>query len=263
MFFDLDKLEIEIKHYRHFGRGMTFSYNGEDYYFKTLKNLDNIYNEIVAKRIADRVGIDCCEYYLACFEDNLGSVSKMFSKEHYYSMSTILQNVYGLDQNRNNIEDINYIFDKYHSVDTAERLKKELIDIFLFDALIGNCDRNSDNYGLIIDSNTRFAPLYDNENMLSDYAIYDGDYSLEISRNDKCNMLYKLLDNNEYAKERLKEMLFVIDEDSLEEIFVELSKDYEINPFIKEKILDKFSINRDMINNYYKEKVKVYEPNRK
>lgn len=261
MFFDLDKLDIEIKHYRHFGRGMTFSYKGEDYYFKTLKNLDNIYNEILAKKIADRVGIDCCEYYLASFEDNLGTISKMFSKEHYLSMSTILQTVYGLDQNRNNIEDINYIFDKYHFVDSSERLKKELINIFLFDALIGNCDRNSDNYGLIIDGDIKFAPLYDNENMLSDYAIYDGDYSLEISRNDQGNMLYKLLDDNEYARKRLKEMLPIIDEDSLEEIFVELSKDYEINPIIKEKILDKFSINRDMINNYYKEKVKVYELN--
>ncbi len=251
MFFDLDKLDIEIKNYRHFGRGMTFSYNGEDYYYKTLKDIDNIYNEILAKKIADKIGIACCEYYLASFEDNLGSVSKMFSKEHYYSMSTILQTVYGLDQNRNNIEDINYILDEYHSVDTSERLKKELIDIFLFDALIGNCDRNSDNYGLIIDDNIRFAPLYDNENMLSDYGIYDGDYSLEISRNNNGNMLYKLLDNNEYAIERLKNTLYVIEEDSLEEIFEELSNYYEINPYIKEKILDKFSINRNMINNYF------------
>ena len=129
MFFDLDKLDINIKGHRFFASGMEFSYNGEDYYYKTHKSLDNIYNEILAKKIADRIGVPCCEYYLGTYNEGLGSVSKMFSKKNYQSMSSLLQSVYGLDQNRNNLEDINNIFDNYYSVESAERLKKELVNI--------------------------------------------------------------------------------------------------------------------------------------
>ena len=259
MFFDLDKLDVNIKGHRFFASGMEFSYNDEDYYYKTHKSIDSIYNEILAKKIADRIGVPCCEYYLGSYNEGLGSVSKMFSKKNYHSMSSLLQSVYGLDQNRNNLEDINNIFDNYYSVESAERLKKELVNIFLFDALIGNCDRNSDNYGLILDSNPRFAPLFDNENMLYDYAIYDGDYSLGISKKDKGNMLYKLLDENEYARERLEETLYVIDEEVLEEIFKELTTEYEINSYIKEIMLDRFRINREMITKYFKDKEKAHE----
>ena len=258
MYFDLDNMNIEIKSKRHFSTGMIFTYNGQDYYYKGHNSLDNMYNEILAKQIADRLNVDCCEYYLGSYIEGLGSISKMFSKDNYLSMSELLLSNYGITKNKNNLKNINAMFDRRFSKEVAERLKEELLDIFLFDVLIGNCDRNTDNYGLIIDDNPRFAPLFDNENMLSDYAIYSGSYTLGIDEYDTEdeNILYKLLDDNEEAKYKLKMMLPVISEDSLEEIFKELESIYVINPYIKEKVLDRFSINRDMITERLSNKVK-------
>lgn len=258
MYFDLDNMDIEIKSKRHFSTGMVFSYKGENYYYKTHKLLDNMYNEILAKKIADKLNVDCCEYYLGCYFEGLGSISKMFPKDNYFSMSDLLLSTYGITKNKNNLKDINNMLDKMFSKDVAERLREELLDIFLFDVLIGNCDRNTDNYGLIIDDNPRFAPLFDNENMLSDYSIYSGSYTLGIDEydTDDENILYKLLDDNEEAKYKLKMMLPIISDDSLEEIFKELESNYEVNPYIKEKILDRFSINRGMIIERVSSKVK-------
>ena len=257
MFFDLNNLDIKEKERNFFGRSILFSYHDEEYYYKSNKSIDSIYNELIAKKIADRLGIICCEYYQASYYESLGVVSKVFNKDNFHSISELLLDYYGKEKGKNNINSISILLDNRFPIDISERLKEELKTIFLFDALIGNCDRNTDNFGLIIDSNPRFAPLYDNENMLSDYGIYEGDYTLGIDEYDvKENLLYKLLDQDEYSRNKLKEMLPVISEESLEEIFTELESEYEINPYIKEKVLKKFSINRNMIERYYNQKVK-------
>ena len=254
---NLNELDIEIKKQRHFSTGIVFSYLGEDYYYKSNKSLPNIYNELIAEKIANRLGISCCEYYLGSYFDSLGTISKMFSKENYFSMSDLLISTYGITKDKNNLEDINMMFDKTFPKDVSEKLKEELLDIFLFDAIIGNCDRNTDNYGLIVDGNPRFAPLFDNENMLSDYSIYYGNYTLGIDKDDTDeNILYKLFTNNEEAKNRLKEMLPVISDDSLEGIFAELEWEYNINPYIKDEVLAKFRINRNMLEECIDSKVK-------
>lgn len=258
MYFDLDELDIDIKKEIYFSYGMIFTYQGEDYYYKGNKTLSNIYNEILAKKIADKLGISCCEYYLGSYFDDLGSVSKMISNDKFISMSNLLLNSYGITKNKNNIQDINAMFDNIFSFEISEKLKSDLLDIFLFDVLIGNCDRNSDNYGLILDDNPRFAPLFDNENMLSDYSIYYGNYTLGIDEDDLDdeNIIDKLFERNPQTKDRLKEMLPIISEESLKSIFKELEKEYEINKYIKEQVMDRFSINREMIEKCLNRKVK-------
>ena len=255
---NLNELDIEIKKQRHFSSGIIFSYLGEDYYYKSNKTISNIYNELIAEKIANRLGISCCEYYLGSYFDSLGTISKMFPKDNYFSMSDLLISTYGITKDKNNLEDISIMFDKTFPEEVSERLKSELLDIFLFDALIGNCDRNTDNYGLIVDGKPRFAPLFDNENMLSDYSIYYGNYTLGIDKNDneEENILYKLFAGNEEAKKRLKEMLPVISDYSLEEIFYELEWEYNINPYIKDEVLTKFRINRNMLEECIDSKVK-------
>ena len=254
---NLNEYDIEIKKQRHFSTGIVFSYLGEDYYYKSNKYLSNIYNELIAEKIANSLGIPCCEYYLGSYYESLGTISKMFPKENYFSMSDLLISTYGVSKNKNNLEDISTMFEKIFPEDVSKRLKDELLDIFLFDALIGNCDRNTDNYGLIVDGNPRFAPLFDNENMLSDYSIYYGNYTLGIDKyDDNENILYKLLDSNKEAKERLREMLPVISDDSLDAIFMMLDWEYNINQDIKDEILAKFRINRQMIEECLNNKVK-------
>ena len=131
----------------------------------------------------------------------------MFSNEDFETMGTFLERVYGRQKidEKNNIEDISLAFQKTFSTEVAEKLIEDLNRIFIFDALIGNCDRNEKNYGLIIRENKAiFAPLYDNDSMLSEFGIYDGDYSLEVKRSDyqnqktnSINLLYEYLDQGE------------------------------------------------------------------
>ena len=255
---NLDELDIEIKKKMYFSTAIIFSYLGEDYYYKSNKSISNIYNELVAEKIANRLSIPCCEYYLGSYNESLGTISKMFSKDNYFSMSDLLIGTYGITKNKNNLEDINNMFDEIFPKEVSDKLKKELLDIFLFDALIGNCDRNTDNYGLIIKGSPRFAPLFDNENMLSEHSIYYGNYTLGIDKydDDDENILYKLFAGKEEAKERLKEMLPVISDDSLEEIFEELEWEYDINPYIKDELLSRFRINRNMLIECINGKVK-------
>ena len=52
------------------------------------------------------------------------------------------------------------------------KVQKGFIDILIFDALIGNCDRHSENWGLVGNTNSdglknRLAPAYDNAASLS------------------------------------------------------------------------------------------------
>ena len=258
---NLNELDIKIKKKVYFSTAMIFSYLGEDYYYKSNKTISNIYNELIAEKIANRLGVPCCEYYLGSYNESLGTISKMFSKENYFSMSDLLISNYGVTKNKNNLKDISAMFDETFPKDVSDKLKQDLLDIFLFDALIGNCDRNTDNYGLIVDGNPRFAPLFDNENMLSDYSIYYGNYTLGIDKNDdeEENILYKLLEDNDEASERLERMLPVISDESLEYIFYELEWEYYINPYLKDEILTKFRINRNMLEECINRKVKKRE----
>ena len=109
---NLDELDIEIKKKMYFSTAIIFSYLGEDYYYKSNKSISNIYNELVAEKIANRLGIPCCEYYLGSYNESLGTISKMFSKDNYFSMSDLLIGTYGITKNKNNLEDINNMFDE-------------------------------------------------------------------------------------------------------------------------------------------------------
>ena len=82
MYFDLDELDIKIKKEIYFSYGMIFTYQGEDYYYKGNKTLDSIYNEILAKKIADKLGISCCEYYLGSYYEDMGSISKIIELQN-------------------------------------------------------------------------------------------------------------------------------------------------------------------------------------
>ena len=260
MTYNLNELDINIINRKSFSSGITFSYQDNTYYYKQINPIEKLYNELIAEKIANKLNIVCCKYNIAEYYDNLGVISEVFDKEHYLSMSDFLSNNYNDITGKNNIASINKAINNSFSKETSKKLQEELLRIFLFDVLIGNCDRNTDNYGLIIDDNPRFAPLFDNENMLSDYAIYDGNYTLEIDEddynNEDENLLYKLLDKNEHTKDLLKEMLPIISEESLLDIFNELELENDINPYIKETILNRFSINRNMLKSYYKQKVK-------
>lgn len=267
MYFNLNEMENEITNKKeHRLSGLSFTYHGNNYYYKADKDFEYAYNELIAKKIADRLGIPCCEYYPANYKKNQGVVTKMFDTKNYIPMIDILEKYYSASSksqdNENNLEDIWYAFDQMFDEETTARLMDELVNIFLFDVLIGNIDRHNENIGIIVDEKgARFAPLFDNEGMLDYEAINDGEYCLGIEKGDAFgynldpqeNLIYKFLKvSDTIYTERLAQMLPVISEKSLKEIFAELkSEGVEIPEEIIADRLEKFAINRQMIKRYF------------
>ena len=71
MIFDLDNMNIKIeKEYKSvLGKSFEYTYNGKRYFFKKSKS-GNIYNELIAEKIANKLGIPCCHYILT-FDDGI------------------------------------------------------------------------------------------------------------------------------------------------------------------------------------------------
>lgn len=267
MHFDLNNMKNEITNMVEYRlAGLSFTYQGNDYYYKANKGFEYAYNELLAKKIADRLGIPCCEYYSANYKKTQGVVTKKFDAKNYIPMVDILEKYYSNSSksydNENNLEDIWYAFDKMFDEDTTAKLMDELVNTFLFDILIGNIDRHNENIGIIVDEKgARFAPLFDNESMLDYEAITDGEYCLGIEKGDPFgynldpqeNLVYKFLkESDTLYTERLIEMLPVISDKSIKSIFAELkSEGVEIPEEIINDRLKKFAINRQMIERYF------------
>lgn len=138
-----------------------------------------IYNDVsecMAADIAELIGIPVAQYYL-CENDGVkGVLSYDFldnklkgpKKEEFIDGVTLINII---DPGFKNTSLVN---PKTHQLYTADliiqsvlkyNLMEDVINMFVYDSLIGNRDRNPSNYGIIINHETdqiRFAPLYDN-----------------------------------------------------------------------------------------------------
>lgn len=156
------------------------SYN-QRYLFKlaTLKSDGSpIYNDVsecMAADIAKFLGIPTAEYYLCNNNGEYGVITKDFldnsltgpKKEEFFDGVYLIEQI---DPGFKNKELINPKTHQYYTVDLILRsvekygIRKEVLNMCVFDALIGNRDRNPSNYGVIVNhetGNVRFAPLYD------------------------------------------------------------------------------------------------------
>ena len=261
MIFQLDKIEKKsIK--KESRNGFIFTYQDIDYYFKYLKKQENYLNELIACEIAKRLNIHCCDYYLGIKSGMYASVSKLFDTSTYQSMHEILFDYYqsSLVDKYNNFQDISHLFNDKYGLKVKNRLMNQLENIFLFDVLIANLDRHSNNYGLWKNNGViEFAPLFDQENMLANLSIYRGIYSIGIDEKDflehfyflskeSSNLLEKFLllerDNN---IRKLETFLPQIERNQIEAIIEKIEE--EIRLKIKEKnyICNRFQKNKDNI----------------
>lgn len=158
-----------------------FKSYGEKYLFKkaTFKSDgSHIYNDVsecMAADVAKLIGVPVAEYYLCDNNGERGVITKDFldndldgvKKEEFFDGVYLIHQI---DPGFKNKSLINPQTHQYYTVDlilrTVERfgLRKEALNMLVFDALIANRDRNPSNYGIIVnhENNTiRFAPLYD------------------------------------------------------------------------------------------------------
>ena len=238
-------------------------YDQKKYFLKKSSGLNRIYNELIAQELAKDYGIDNAEYDLFYYNGNFGTMSLDINKP-----GTILHpmNEY-INIRDNNLESIWNTFSMLFDTTTVIKLMDKIVDVFLFDVLIGNIDRHNDNLALIESINGySFGTLFDNENMLSSESIYLGYYTLGVDSNDyNSNCNYNILDkfinvSDSIYLDRLISKLWIISSTNFENVLrrVEKKIGIPIHISIRNKLKVDMQSNLNMINkvisNYNKTK---------
>lgn len=246
--------------------------NDKKYYFKRFLPIDeesSVYDELIADELAKCYGINHVHYDIAVCNNIDGVISEDFIKDNnYITMKEILTNVYGESEEKNTLEDIWNALEQYkinnRNLTSAEvkYLMDKIVDIFMFDILIGNTDRNTENYGFLIkDNNIDIAPIFDNEFILD--TCYTGDYgfTLYVDHDSedyddvKQSSYFFRISSSEYL-DRFKEKLWIIDEENIENVFnrVEKRTKSKIEEKIKNRHRRDFNIIREKINSILENK---------
>ena len=160
----------------------SFIHNGTKYFFKRTHSIDTIYNELIAEEIAKEFGIPCIHYDLASYNGSIGVICEDFIKDgKYYVLSDLLYS-----DSYNNLEQIGHMLkERYYSDFIVNELMQEIINIYMFDVVIGNSDRHTDNLGILEnEQGIHFGPVFDNDLMLFDNAVYGDYFSIGIKHND-------------------------------------------------------------------------------
>ena len=231
----------------------TLDFNNKKYYFKTIYSIDTIYNELIAEEIAKDYNIPHIHYELAVLDGNIGVISENFVKdnEEYINMDNLLKKVYSNSKDKTNHNNLTDIWDAlditFKNNELVENLMNQIVNIFLFDILIANNDRHDENYGIIVGNNIKISPVFDNNCMLSDISLYEGEYSITIDQdsNEENNIIQEFLSVSslEYT-ELLKSKLWIIEENNINKVLERVEK--RINRKIEERyktsIKRKFSL---------------------
>lgn len=161
---------------------------GELFYFKFCDI--GAYKELVIDELAKDFGIRCAFYDLASFGNGCGLISKDLNADgKFVSMSDLLSGFYktaslSTTKQYNNLYDIGFMLEQSFDHKTFQRLNKQLEELYLFDILTGNSDRNVTNYGLQYHDGTVDIVILDNERCMDSDVIYEDKFQLKRRRND-------------------------------------------------------------------------------
>lgn len=253
-FIELDDYDYRKVSYYYY----VININNNKYYFKKSKSIRTVYNELIAEELAKDYGIENVKYDLASLDGFIGVISEDFIKDRsFIYIGSLLAKFHKNEfiPQYNNLKDLQEcIMKKYGD----KSLFDSILDMFIFDMLIGNVDRHTDNYGLFVDNNISLATIFDNEYMLDPRSVYDGTYSIGIDRDDyykKDDITFKAL--SEYdLYDRLVNKIEIINESNMKRVLdrVESKINSKIDSDIKKEILSRMSDN----NNRIKKNIKLY-----
>lgn len=152
-----------------------FIFNNVAYFCKL--SADNcFYNEMMVEMLAKDYEIAAAETFIGIYKTTTYSISKSVYNPMLEDMVTLKELTGNSNDFSNDLESIEFLLiDKFPN--DYKVLLEELKDIFLFDVLIGNSDRNYKNLAIVrnkISKEVHFAPLYDNEFMLDEVTIAKG-----------------------------------------------------------------------------------------
>ncbi len=128
----------------------------ERYYFKESRDVypTEIWSEIIASKIGQLIGFNVLDYNLAIYKDRIGCLSKSM-----VNVSKGERLSHGIDILQDFLPDFKiserpvFSFQNGIKLETEnpyfKNFKSNLIKLLLFDALIGNTDRHTENWGFI------------------------------------------------------------------------------------------------------------------
>ena len=213
-------------------------------------SISEFYNELIISRVAKVFGIKCPVYDLGEISTGVGVYSRDLNDEGTF----ISIDDYNERRKYNNIEDLRELFKKKFNDDfVVDSLIHQLDDLFVFDILVGNSDRNITNYGVLItDSNISIAVI-DNSNSLDEDVLYNSDNQLKVSRNESTlDSLFNKRPNEykDYILEKIDQIDLPVIIGAIEE---EISA--SLNPSIKERTIKFFETS----TNYIKRVISINE----
>ena len=235
----------------------SFEYDNNKYYLKELKHTTNLYNELIGYEIGKKFGINVVPNDLATIDNYVGYLSKDYMKEEYVYLEDLLRSFYGTFVNKNNLDDVSFMFMSMYNDEVAKKIIDELINLMMFDIIIANSDRHDRN--IIIDTKEmKLGPVADNEMLLSDLSLYDHYYSFSVKNSDG-DRLEEFLDilSNEQLK-NFKDRISIINEKNIQSIIkrIESKLGEPMVEGIKNRIIDKFKRNHKTLSKAVNNKIK-------
>ena len=251
-----------------------FSMNGVKYFFKE-SFFTYPYTELLGEELLNDFGLPSTINDLAMFKSKKGIISKNSHEDGYKYISgrTILwdyieylgeENKYSITPEYNNLEFIwNALEYRYKSKENKQEiiynLMNEITDLFIFDLITFQGDRNSGNYEIKEGKDKiELAPIYDNEAILHSTfgkekirLVVDENTDYSIYRELKKFIEYS---DNSYI-EKIKEKLWIINEENLDKIFnrIEEKINYPMDKKIKDEYKQEFKYHEERIKSILKE----------
>jgi len=170
-------------------------------FIKNICSEREAYSELVAEEIAKQMGIPAASYDLVQMGGlvKIASINVLRTGEELIHGSDILQ--------VQSIKDINSICNTIHSKirrnfpgvsdSQTQAIKEDFLKITIFDKIIGNWDRNPDNWGFIKspDGELRLCPEFDNNRSLN-WKEFDYDKDMHLNGDHDIKTLLEYCLNN-------------------------------------------------------------------
>lgn len=161
-----------------------------EYLFKYPKAIGEVYAEVIAYLLSKEVfDVEVPETFFAVRDGNLGALSKSFIDKQEKTVFAESVDFYGVNFDAENLD--HYTIERTINVLEPFNLLEDLYKMCIFDYLIANQDRHSQNWGLLINDklvNYIFAPLYDNgSSMFNGYKYGDDVINHFLKDNNRFN----------------------------------------------------------------------------
>lgn len=209
---------------------------GEKFYFKKSLKRENRYyeyefwSEVIASLVGTHLGFNTVKYNIAHYDNEIGCIS---------------QSIIGTNQEKELIEGYGFIIEKFpdftnnykkthsyqkiiHSLRNKQidYLTEDLINLIIFDSIIGNSDRHSENWAIIA-SNKKLQEIVNNIDSLSwfkklqinIFLLFRNDLTISKARSHLIKKIYTLspfYDNGsslarELNNEQIEDLLYYAD----------------------------------------------------